>query len=145
MATPARKSAAVILTSSCLTLATGLIWGATGCDNDTQRADKAVEAGRLTEQVVGSLPQAVSSSGPIPRRNYVDEQIFGRMERDKIPHAAVSSDEEFVRRVYLDATGTLPEPDQVRQFAADKDANKRDNLIDKWIIKWRADAMIFPQ
>ena len=40
------------------------------------------------------------------------------------------SDEQFIRRVYLDITGTLPTPEQVKAFLADKDPNKRDKLID---------------
>jgi len=95
--------------------------------------DKAAEAGRATEALSRSLPRAPSQSSAIPRKNYIDEHIFGRMERDKIPHAALASDEEFVRRAYLDATGLLPEPQVVRDFLASKDPNKRDALIDSLI------------
>ena len=41
------------------------------------------------------------------------------------------SDEHFIRRVYLDITGTLPTPKQVKEFLADKDAAKRDKLVDR--------------
>jgi len=95
--------------------------------------DKAAEAGRATEALSRSLPRAPSQSSAIPRKNYIDEHLFGRMERDKIPHAALASDEEFVRRAYLDATGLLPEPQVVRDFLASKDPNKRDALIDSLI------------
>ena len=95
--------------------------------------DKAAEAGRATEVLARALPRATSASATIPRKNYIDEQIFGRMERDKIPHAALASDEEFVRRAYLDATGLLPEPKAVRDFLASTDPNKRDALIDSLI------------
>jgi hypothetical protein len=94
--------------------------------------DKAAEASRLTEAVSGALPANVSS-GPITRKNFVDEFIFGRMERDKIPHAPLAGDEEFLRRAYLDATGLLPTSDQIRSFVADTDPNKRDKLIDSLI------------
>jgi hypothetical protein len=40
------------------------------------------------------------------------------------------SDEIFIRRAYLDITGTLPTPTQVKNFLADQDAKKRDKLID---------------
>ncbi len=40
------------------------------------------------------------------------------------------SDEVFARRVYLDITGTLPDAKTVAAFAADKDAAKRDKLVD---------------
>jgi hypothetical protein len=41
------------------------------------------------------------------------------------------TDEQFIRRVYLDITGTLPTPKQVTEFASDADAAKRDKLVDK--------------
>jgi hypothetical protein len=41
------------------------------------------------------------------------------------------SDSEFIRRVSLDLTGTLPTPKQVNDFAADTDARKRDKLVDR--------------
>src|SRR5262245_11687427 len=59
--------------------------------------DKAKEASRLTQAVASALPGAGASSAPLPRKNFVDEFIFGRMERDHIPHARLSSDEEFLR------------------------------------------------
>ena len=95
--------------------------------------DKAAEAGRLTDALSKALPQAGAASGPIIRKNYIDEHIFGRMERDRIPHAALASDEEFVRRAHLDATGLLPSPQKVREFVANKDTQKRDKLIDSLI------------
>ena len=42
----------------------------------------------------------------------------------------LSTDEQFVRRLYLDLTGTLPTPAQVTAFINDKDPAKRDKLID---------------
>jgi hypothetical protein len=94
--------------------------------------DKAAEANRLTQAVASALPRAASTA-PVTKKNFVDELIFGRMERDKVPHAAFAGDEEFLRRAYLDATGLLPSPDKIRAFAADTDPDKRDKLIDSLI------------
>lgn len=91
-------------------------------------SDKATEAGRLTDALSGALPRA--EPGPISRKNYIDEHVFGRMERDRIPHAGLANDEEFLRRAYIDATGLLPEPQTVREFLASRDPDKRDRLID---------------
>lgn len=93
--------------------------------------DKAQEVGQFTQQVSKSLPGAVAA--PVPRKNFIDENIFGRMERDGILHAGLSTDEEFIRRVYLDATGMLPASDAVRSFLASTDPEKRDKLIDSLI------------
>src|SRR5262249_17637700 len=95
--------------------------------------DKAAEASRLTEAVSPALPATAASTAPIPRKNYVDEHIFGKIERDKIPHSPLAGDEEFLRRAYLDAVGFLPSPEKVRSFVTDTDPNKRDKLIDSLI------------
>jgi hypothetical protein len=92
--------------------------------------DKAAEASRLTNSFAAAGSGIV---GNVARKNYVDEAIFGRMDRDKIAHAPLASDQEFVRRLYLDATGLLPTPAQVREFVASNDANKRDKLIDSLV------------
>ena len=95
--------------------------------------DNAADASRLTQTVAPVLPDTAAAYATVPRKNFVDEYIFGRIERDKIPHSPVAGDAEFLRRTYLDAIGLLPTADQVRAFLADPDPNKRDKLIDSLI------------
>lgn len=95
------------------------------------KQDKASEAEKFTAEAARALPR--TSAGEIRRKNLVDEHIFGRMDRDGIPHAGLSKDEEFIRRVYLDATGLVPSADKVREFTASKDPQKRDKLVDSLI------------
>ena len=99
----------------------------------SSQPDKAKEVGRFTETVAKSLPGGTATVGEIPRKNFVDEHILGRIERDGIPHAGLSSDEEFIRRVYLDATGLLPDSDAVRRFVMSTDPDKRDKLVDSLV------------
>ncbi|MBI3693662.1 MAG: DUF1553 domain-containing protein [Acidobacteria bacterium] len=101
------------------------------------------DAGALTERVAGSLPGRVKAlQERMPRRNFLDEQIFGKMERDGVPHSALASDNEFLRRVTLDLTGRIPSPDGTRAFVADPDPAKRDKVIEKllqseaFVDKW---------
>src|SRR5688572_24986822 len=102
-----------------------------------------------TDQVRGGLVSAatrlaVSSELPPPvlRKNFIDEYIFGRMERDGISPAPISDDQTFLRRVFLDLTGRIPSADQVRGFAYDTNPAKRDVIIDalignvEYINKW---------
>jgi len=97
-----------------------------------QPADVKKVASSITTQVARSLPSRVSN--PAVRRNsYIDEHIFGRMQREGIPHAAMASDEEFARRAWLDATGRIPPVAELKFFLADNDSNKREKLIDKLI------------
>ncbi len=79
------------------------------------------------------LSQAVSQPGlkPVPIRNYIDKFIFAKMEKDGIPHAGLTTDEEYVRRIHLDLTGRLPEPEVIRKFVADTDRTKREKLVDE--------------
>jgi Protein of unknown function (DUF1549)/Protein of unknown function (DUF1553) len=87
------------------------------------------KAARLTEQFSASQP-ATMSVKPVARRNFIDEHIFGKMQRDNIPHAPLASDEEFFRRIHLDLTGRIASDDELRKFLASSDLDKRDKLID---------------
>src|SRR4029077_1016780 len=60
---------------------------------------KSNNAGALTERIAASLPGTNATSAPVPRRNFVDEHIFSKMARDRVPHAALTSDNEFLRRL----------------------------------------------
>src|SRR5690348_5297631 len=59
---------------------------------------------------------AVTDPRSIPRRNLIDERIFGKMSQAGVPSAVLTTDEEFLRRIFLDLTGTLPTPSQVTSF-----------------------------
>src|SRR6266540_4169830 len=89
---------------------------------------RADELERLTNRPSKTLPP--SPAIPIGERNYIDKYIFGKISHDKIPHALLCSDTEFVRRVSLDLTGRLPEPDRIREFIKNSDPQKRDKLVD---------------
>lgn len=93
-------------------------------------ADKARDAARLTSAV--ARPVASGRAGAaVPRRNLIDEILFARMDRDGIAHAPLSTDDEFVRRVFLDVTGLPPSAADVRAFLADTASDKRDRLIER--------------
>jgi hypothetical protein len=94
---------------------------------------KANKAGAVTDQVTSHLPKPASPAGRMRRANLIDKHIFGKMEREGIPHAPLASDQEFVRRVYLDITGRIPSPAEVRGFLADGSQDKRARLIQRLI------------
>ena len=64
-----------------------------------------------------------------PRNNLIDDHVFRRLRQLSIIPSRLSSDAEFLRRLCLDVTGTLPPPERVREFLADKDPGKREKLI----------------
>ena len=91
--------------------------------------DRGRDAARLTSAVVPPAGSAVPLRA-VPRRNVIDEIVFARIAKDRVPHAGLSSDDEFVRRLYFDVIGLPPSSVEVRAFIADPAADKRDRLID---------------
>ncbi len=87
---------------------------------------KSNEAGVITERVSPSNKSAAAISTPVARRNFVDNFIFAKMEKDAIPHSGLTTDYEFMRRVTLDLTGRIPASQELTDFIADKDPAKRD-------------------
>jgi len=103
---------------------------------------KTTEAGKLTQRVTSEMGTVKVSSAPVARRNFIDDEIFGKMERDGVPHAPLSTDREFLRRAKLDLAGRIPSSAEVRDFLADQSPDKREKLIRKlvgspeWVDKW---------
>ena len=73
------------------------------------------------------------SSAPLAARNKIDELVFARLKSLNLTPAPACSDAVFVRRVYLDATGTLPSAYEAQQFLLDRNPGKRRALIDQLI------------
>src|SRR5438046_1420179 len=59
----------------------------------TPKTVTAEEKARLTNEAAKGLPDAGKAATPIPRKNFIDEAIFSRIERDNIPHANLSTDD----------------------------------------------------
>jgi WD40 repeat protein len=80
--------------------------------------------------------------------NKIDEFTAAKWQRMKILPSGLSTDDEFIRRVYLDLTGVPPTAEEVKAFLADKRPlrEKRDALVDRlvgsedyvdhWSNKW---------
>ena len=116
-----------------LVAAFSLLAGTLGLSQTNELAGKpAASKSSPKDAVVGDRPVSPSA---IPRKNFIDDYIFDKMERDGITPAPLASDTEFLRRVYLDLTGRLPQPEDVRKFLADSDPDKRDKVIDSLFPK----------
>jgi hypothetical protein len=79
---------------------------------------------RLTVLLSALLATTTLQAAP-PLHEQIDRALPAR------PPVGASSDAEFLRRVTLDLTGTLPTVAEVRGFLADASAGKRAKLIDR--------------
>jgi hypothetical protein len=80
----------------------------------------------LTEQ-----PKSDAAYASFKPRNFVDELILAKWRKLHIAPSAECTDAEFLRRVFLDALGTLPTQQEIQEFVANSAADKRDLLIDR--------------
>ena len=61
----------------------------------------------------------------------VDRMVTANYAKNKVSANQKTSDEQFVRRIYLDVTGTIPTLGQTRKFLNSPDPDKRTALIDE--------------
>jgi hypothetical protein len=76
----------------------------------------------------------------------IDKLVLSKLKQLGIEPAKVCTDAVFLRRVYLDITGTLPTVQEAMAFLSERDTNKRSKLIDRllerdeyadyWAMKW---------
>lgn len=81
-----------------------------------------------------------------PAANYIDELTYAKLKQLQFAPADRCSDEEFLRRVYLDVIGILPTVEETTKFLADQSPEKRRVLVDDllsrpeyakfWALKW---------
>ena len=69
-------------------------------------------------------------SDPTPA-NYIDAAIYAKLRQLQYLPSAPCSDEEFVRRVYLDVVGVLPTMAQASGFLNNPTPNRREELINQ--------------
>jgi hypothetical protein len=93
-----------------------------------------------------SIVRPFERAGGVEPAGRIDEYVLAALKARNIEPANLCSDEVFIRRVYLDVIGTLPQPREVRAFVADPSGGKRAVLIDSllareefavyWAMKW---------
>ena len=81
-----------------------------------------------------------------PANNYVDELVYEKLRQLQYEPSDLCSDNEFVRRIYLDVIGVLPTLAEQQEFLADQSPERRQQLIDRllerpeyarfWAMKW---------
>ena len=110
-------------------------------ENGLVTAGKRGEAflmARFSTHTVGSqyiiLPKGLKFAfPPTTPVNYVDELVNEKLKKLRIAPSGICDDETFLRRIYLDLTGTLPSYDAYMAFMSSTDAQKRNKLIDELV------------
>lgn len=88
--------------------------------------------GTTPASVVLPLSDRSGSKYPdVPTPTRIDELVVARLKTLGIMPSELSDDAEFLRRLSLDMTGTLPRPEEVTAFVADTSSDKRSHKIDE--------------
>jgi hypothetical protein len=82
----------------------------------------------------------------VAENNYVDRHVFAKLKMMSIQPSELCTDQEFIRRAYLDVCGILPTPEETSTFLASAEKEKRAKLVDRllerpeyadfWTLKW---------
>lgn len=116
--------------------------------NDAEMAEVAVTGLVKTGQLTGSVAVMARYQGHVgvfratvplglpvnslpPTRNYIDELVYGKLKALGLPSSKLADDATFLRRTTVDVAGRLPTLAETEAFLADKDPNKRENLINR--------------
>jgi hypothetical protein len=106
---------------------------------------------RFATYTVGSqvlvLPKGLQFDYPEETEvNYIDNLVAAKLKKLRIAPSGICSDEEFLRRVFLDIVGTTPSVPEYDAFMASQAPDKRSKLIDEllerkefaeiWVSKW---------
>jgi hypothetical protein len=81
-----------------------------------------------------------------PESNFIDRFVFEKLRKLQILPSELCTDDEFVRRAYLDVIGILPSIEETQAFVGSENPAKRSALIDAlldrpeyaefWALKW---------
>jgi hypothetical protein len=110
------------------------------------KAPPIVVATVLAAALAAGAASPFEGNATLTSESRIDKLVLARLEQLNIKPASVCSDAVFVRRVYLDVIGTLPEAAELRAFLEDRTPDKRSILIDRllerdefadyWAMKW---------
>ncbi|MDE3164859.1 MAG: DUF1549 domain-containing protein, partial [Acidobacteriota bacterium] len=92
------------------------------------------------------LPPGKFKWPKLAQNNYIDGLVWAKLQKLRILPSAEASDEQFLRRAYLDLIGLLPTPDEYRGFMNSRDPQRRAKLVDAllgrdefndlWAARW---------
>ncbi|MFN0078265.1 MAG: PSD1 and planctomycete cytochrome C domain-containing protein [Prosthecobacter sp.] len=100
----------------------------------------------VTSQVLVIPDQLQYERPKLAETNYIDTLVDENLHKLRILPSGICTDEEFVRRAFIDIAGIYPQVAEMRAFIADANPKKREALIDTllerkeftelWVMKW---------
>ncbi|MDP7010755.1 MAG: DUF1553 domain-containing protein [Verrucomicrobiota bacterium] len=99
---------------------------------------------RLTSPWPHRIPAEVYTKDK--QSNQIDQHVLGQLRQLNLKPSVQCTDNEFIRRAYLDVIGMLPTPEETRAFLVSPAADKREQLVDQllsrpefvdyWTYRW---------
>jgi len=87
--------------------------------------------GSVAASQIGVIQEKAGANFPaFPPNNFIDELVYAKQKKLNVSPTGLTTDHEFIRRVYLDTVGLAPTGEEVRQFVGSKRPDKRALLID---------------
>jgi hypothetical protein len=105
----------------------GLAWLLSGA-HLLVSADEAPEAETPAAETPAETGEVAGAE--VPLGEFIDQQIRQGWQDNEITASEIASDEEWVRRIYLDLVGRIPTLEEARAFLDDESPRKRSVLIE---------------
>jgi len=103
---------------------------------DAKRKAESAQPAKATQPVEAAKPVAPKPAVKLPAvltpaalAKFIDQQIDARLKAESIPASERTTDAEFLRRVSLDLTGTIPTGDEAKAFLDSTASDKRERLV----------------
>ena len=93
--------------------------------------DNGVTAIPVLRPYPHSASAQISSSVTDTGLHPIDRMVNAKLEKLALTPSQLCTDAEFLRRVSIDMTGTLPDPVEIKKFIADSSPDKRTRKIDE--------------
>ena len=91
-------------------------------------------------------PGPLATAEKLPQYNFIDSLVDAKLAKLNVAPSGLCDDAEYLRRITLDLTGTLPTSEEARTFLTDSAKDKRAKLVevllerpefaDLWAMRW---------
>ncbi|MFO0967556.1 MAG: DUF1549 domain-containing protein [Gemmataceae bacterium] len=103
-------------------------------------------AGQATVVQITAPYDKITPYPAVAKNNFIDDKLIAKWKDLGLTPSPLCSDDDFLRRIFLDGIGTLPTPEESAAFRADKTPDKRakwiakvldrPEFVDFWAYKW---------